>query len=74
MTVRELLDLASPADAAAFDAQWLGYTQTFGAPVLRAEIAGTYDHGARKRAVLCRCGRSIYVANHACSGRATTPS
>ena len=69
MTVRELLALADPADAAAFDAQWLGYTQTFGAPVLRAEIARTYDAMAADN-VLCFAGaeEGIYVANHVLLG------
>ncbi|PTR11206.1 MULTISPECIES: pyridoxal phosphate-dependent aminotransferase [unclassified Novosphingobium] len=69
MTVRELLALADPADAAAFDAQWLGYTQTFGAPVLRAEIARTYDTMTPDN-VLCFAGaeEGIYVANHVLLG------
>ena len=43
MPLAELLALASPQDRAAFDGVSLGYTETFGAPALRAEIAGTYD-------------------------------
>src|SRR5205814_7038725 len=42
MTLRELLAMASPQDADAFDRLWLGYTQTYGAPPLRDEIARTY--------------------------------
>ncbi|NKJ42465.1 aminotransferase class I/II-fold pyridoxal phosphate-dependent enzyme [Novosphingobium sp. SG720] len=70
MTLRELLAMADPADAAAFDAQWLGYTQTFGAPALRAEIASTYDAMAPEN-VLCFAGaeEGIYVANHVLLGK-----
>lgn len=70
MTLRELLAMADPADAAAFDAQWLGYTQTFGAPALRAEIASTYDAIAPEN-VLCFAGaeEGIYVAYHVLLGK-----
>ena len=43
MSLRELLDLATPAERAAFDRSWLGYTETFGAPDLREAIAATYE-------------------------------
>jgi hypothetical protein len=39
----ELLAMAGDEDRAAFDALRLGYTETFGAPALRAEIARGYD-------------------------------
>lgn len=70
MTLRELLAMADSADAAAFDAQWLGYTQTFGAPALRAEIARTYDAVAAEN-VLCFAGaeEGIYVAYHVLLGK-----
>ncbi|NMN05852.1 MULTISPECIES: pyridoxal phosphate-dependent aminotransferase [unclassified Novosphingobium] len=70
MTLRELLAMADPADAAAFDAQWLGYTQTFGAPALRAEIARTYDAMPPEN-VLCFAGaeEGIYVAYHVLLGK-----
>ncbi|MGH6615214.1 aminotransferase class I/II-fold pyridoxal phosphate-dependent enzyme [Sphingomonas sp.] len=63
MTLRELLDLADPQDVAAFDAMWLGYTETFGAPDLRAEIARTYDVRAADD-ILCFAGaeEGLYVA------------
>jgi len=65
MTLRELLDLADPADAEAFERCWLGYTETFGAPDLCAEIAATYD-GRTAEDVLCFAGaeEGIYIANH----------
>jgi aspartate/methionine/tyrosine aminotransferase len=63
MTLAQLLALATPEDRAAFDGVSLGYTQTFGAPELRAEIAQTYstispDH------LLCFAGaeEGIYAA------------
>jgi aspartate/methionine/tyrosine aminotransferase len=43
LTLRDLLAYASPADREAYEKQWLGYTETFGSPVLREEIAQTYD-------------------------------
>lgn len=44
MSLRELLDLAQPADREAFERTWLGYTETFGAPDLRETIAATYEN------------------------------
>ena len=41
MTMDELLALASPEDRRFFNGVSLGYTETFGAPALRAEIATT---------------------------------
>ncbi len=63
MTVAQLLALASPEDRAAFDAIGLGYTETFGPPALRAEIARTYDTVAPEH-LLCFAGaeEAIYVA------------
>jgi aspartate/methionine/tyrosine aminotransferase len=63
MTLRELLALASAEDRTAFDALALGYTETFGAPTLRAEIANTYET-VRPEHVLCFAGaeEAIYVA------------
>jgi len=42
-SISELLASASPEDREAFEHQWLGYTQTYGAPELRQEIAATYE-------------------------------
>lgn len=41
-TIQEILDL-EPDAAAAFQQQWLGYTESQGSPELRAEIAGLYE-------------------------------
>ena len=63
MTLAELLALAGPEDRAAFESVSLGYTETFGAPALRAEIAQTYDT-VRPEHLLCFAGaeEGIYVA------------
>jgi aspartate/methionine/tyrosine aminotransferase len=66
MSLRELLSMASSADAAAFEALWLGYTETFGAPELRRAIAATYS-GQTVENILCFAGaeEGIYAAMHA---------
>ena len=63
MTLAQLLALAAPEDRAAFDGIGLGYTETFGSPQLRAEIAGTYDT-VKPEHLLCFAGaeEGIYVA------------
>jgi aspartate/methionine/tyrosine aminotransferase len=63
MTLAQLLALASPEDRAAFEDLSLGYTETFGAPALRAEIARTYDSVGPEH-VLCFAGaeEGVYVA------------
>ncbi|HUG62019.1 MAG TPA: aminotransferase class I/II-fold pyridoxal phosphate-dependent enzyme, partial [Methylomirabilota bacterium] len=63
MRLSDLLALASDADREAFDAVHLGYTKTFGAPELLAEIAGTYD-GVAPDDLLCFAGaeEGIYTA------------
>ncbi len=43
LRLTDLLDLADPADRAAWDDLRLGYIETFGTPALRAAIADTYD-------------------------------
>ena len=64
ISLRDLLGMASDADREAFEGMWLGYTETFGAPDLRAAIAQTY---ARRSAddILCFAGASegIFAAN-----------
>ena len=59
----DLLAMASDEDRADFDSLSLGYTETFGAPALRREIAVTYD-GAGPENILCFAGaeEAIYVA------------
>ncbi|MEM7170423.1 MAG: pyridoxal phosphate-dependent aminotransferase [Pseudomonadota bacterium] len=58
-----LLEMASPADRAAYEEVWLGYTETYGLPELRAEIAKTYD-GLAPEDILCFAGaeEGIYAA------------
>lgn len=43
MTQAELLAMGTDAQRAEYQDLWLGYTETWGAPDLRAAIAGTYD-------------------------------
>ena len=64
-TLGALLALATDAERAVFDGVGLGYTETFGSPALRAEIAGTYDHVTPEQ-LLCCAGaeEAIYVAMH----------
>lgn len=69
LTLAELLAHASPADRERFDHLHLGYTETFGAAPLRAEIAATYD-GIAPDQLLCFAGaeEGIYVAMRALLG------
>lgn len=62
----ELLAMADPAEAEAFHKTWLGYTETFGAPALRARIAATYANCSADD-IICFAGaqEGIYVASHA---------
>ena len=55
MTLSELLALAEPQDRQAFESLWLGYTETWGAPALRAEIAACYERMAVEN-ILCLAG------------------
>jgi aspartate/methionine/tyrosine aminotransferase len=66
LPLRELLAIASAEDRAAFDALWLGYTETFGSPPLREVIASTYNNQSADN-ILCFAGaeEGIYVAMHA---------
>ena len=63
ISLRELLAYASPADRERFQELHLGYTQTFGAPTLRAAIAATYD-SLEAEDILCFAGaeEAIYIA------------
>jgi aspartate/methionine/tyrosine aminotransferase len=63
MKLAELLELASAEDRASFEALSLGYTETFGAPALRDEIARTYDTVGPQH-LLCFAGaeEAIYAA------------
>ncbi|MCF2869483.1 pyridoxal phosphate-dependent aminotransferase [Octadecabacter sp. G9-8] len=64
MSMRDLLAMASPEEREAFEGMWLGYTETFGAPDLREEIAATYENQTASD-VLCFAGASegIFAAN-----------
>jgi len=64
ISMRELLELATPEDREAFEGMWLGYTETFGAPELRQTIANTYEK-QQASDILCFCGASegIFAAN-----------
>lgn len=55
MSLSDLLALAAPEDREAFDSLWLGYTETWGAPALRAEIASMYETMTADT-VLCLAG------------------
>jgi aspartate/methionine/tyrosine aminotransferase len=63
ISLRELLDYASPADRERLHGLHLGYTQTFGAPTLREAIAATYD-SLTANDILCFAGaeEAIYIA------------
>ena len=63
MTLIELLALANQEDRDAYDNLWLGYTQTYGLPELRREIAQTYDK-MQDQNILCFSGaeEGIYTA------------
>jgi len=63
MSQADLLAMATNDDRAAFEAGWLGYTQTWGAPELRAEIAATYE-ALQSDNILCFAGaeEGIYAA------------
>ena len=70
MSLADLLAQASPGDRAAFDRHWLGYTETYGHPELREEIAKTYD-AAEPSDILCFAGaeEGIYTAMRVLLGK-----
>ena len=55
LTVSDLLAMASEEDRNSFANLWLGYTETWGAPALRAEIARTFERMAPQN-ILCLAG------------------
>jgi aspartate/methionine/tyrosine aminotransferase len=63
MSIAKLLAYASDDERRAFDKLHLGYTETFGAPALREEIARTYQ-SIRASDVLCfaGAGEGIFAA------------
>jgi aspartate/methionine/tyrosine aminotransferase len=66
LALSELLDLAAPERREAWNKLHLGYTETWGSPLLRKTIAATYDRVLADD-VLCFAGaeEGIYVAMHA---------
>lgn len=64
ISMRELLDMATPRERENFEGMWLGYTETHGAPDLREAIAATYKNRSASE-VLCFAGASegIFAAN-----------
>lgn len=63
LSMADLLFMANEEDREAFDALWLGYTETWGAPDLRTRIAGTYEHlEADNILTLAGAGEGIYAA------------
>ncbi len=65
MSMGELLAYASAEQREAFNDMWLGYTETWGAPDLRAAIAATHSDQPAEN-VLCFAGASegIFAANN----------
>lgn len=63
MSISDLLSMALPQDRDAFEQQRLSYTETYGHPELRDEIAHTYDT-ATASDILCFAGaeEGMYVA------------
>lgn len=64
ISMQDLLAMATPEERDGFESMWLGYTETFGAPDLRAVIAETYSQMASDD-ILCFAGASegIFAAN-----------
>ncbi|WP_421862557.1 aminotransferase class I/II-fold pyridoxal phosphate-dependent enzyme [Motiliproteus sp.] len=64
MKLSELLAMASEEDREGFEQLWLGYTETWGAPDLRFEIAKTYE-ALEEENILCLAGagEGIYVVS-----------
>jgi aspartate/methionine/tyrosine aminotransferase len=69
MKLSELLAMADADDRAAWDALYLGYTETWGSPDLRETIAGTYERMAGSE-ILTFVGaeEGIFAAMHALLG------
>ncbi|OCO99002.1 MULTISPECIES: pyridoxal phosphate-dependent aminotransferase [unclassified Ensifer] len=63
ISMSELLALADDEDSAAWESVTLGYTETYGAPALRAAIAATYE-GLSAADILCFAGaeEGLYCA------------
>jgi aspartate/methionine/tyrosine aminotransferase len=66
MSMQDLLDMGTEEDRCSVNELWLGYTETWGAPDLRQEIAKTYDKLAPEN-ILCMAGagEGIYAGMRA---------
>lgn len=64
MSISSLLSMATDEQRQSFDNQWLGYTETWGAPALREEIAKTYET-LKSENILCHAGanEAIYIVS-----------
>ena len=64
ISLPDLLAMSGSDDREAFESMWLGYTETWGAPDLRAQIASTYCDQESDN-ILCFAGASegIFAAN-----------
>ena len=62
LSLKNLLAMTDDNTKTHFEDLWLGYTETWGAPDLRHEIAATYDH-MKDENILCfaGAGEGIYV-------------
>ena len=62
LSLKSLLAMTDDNTKTHFEDLWLGYTETWGAPDLRHEIAATYDH-MKDENILCfaGAGEGIYV-------------
>ncbi len=64
LTLRELLAMATPEEREEFEGLWLGYTETYGAPDLRAAISQTYvNQSPEDVLVFAGASEGIFVAN-----------
>lgn len=63
MSMAELLAMSSFEDQESFQNLWLGYTETYGLPALREEIAKTYEMATMEN-ILCFSGaeEGVYTA------------
>ena len=69
MTLSELLAMADAEDRAAWDALYLGYTETWGSPGLRDAIASTYENVvARDVLTFVGAQEGIFAVMHALLG------
>lgn len=66
MSMQDLLDMGTEEDRRSVNELWLGYTETWGAPDLRKEIAKTYDKLTPEN-ILCMAGagEGIYAGMRA---------